>query len=115
MPNQCAELEASSTMLDSSVVSATGEIRSCPDRLEGGKSSSKRRSTGGPQDKQITQKQAKMFEAVEELNAATYSFAYCSVIVMVALQLCLVQNIFILHVCSAIRHDDLQIVRIFYS
>lgn len=51
MPDQCAELAAASTMLDSSVVSAAGEIRSCPGRVDGGKSSSKRRSTGDGQDK----------------------------------------------------------------
>jgi hypothetical protein len=61
---------------------------SCPDRVEGGKSSLKRRSTGGGQDKQVTQEQTKMFEAVEELNAATYSSADCTVIVMVVSVFC---------------------------
>ena len=47
MPDQCAGLAASSTKLGRSVVSAAGESRSRLDRAEGGKSSSKRRLTGG--------------------------------------------------------------------
>jgi hypothetical protein len=55
-----------------------------------------------------------MFEAVEVLNAATYSSANCPVTNSHG-RVCLVQNVVILHVCSAIRHDDLHIVRIFDS
>ena len=63
-------------MLDSSAVSAAGGIRSFPGLVEGGKSFSKRRSTGCGQDKQITEEQKKMFQAAEELNAATCSIQF---------------------------------------
>ena len=87
-------LAAYSTTLANSVVSAAGELKSSADPVEGEESPSKSRSSvGGGHDKQIIQEQAKMFEAVEALNAATYSSAGCSVVVRVVSQFCLVNLI----------------------
>jgi hypothetical protein len=86
-------LAAYSTVLANSVVSAATELKSCTDPADGEESPSKRKSMGGGHDKQTAQEQAKMFEAVEALNAATYSSAGCSVVVRVVSQFCLVHLI----------------------
>lgn len=81
-------LSGHATVLADTVISAFATLESLSCSTEFDNSPSKRRSQGGD-EKLVLQEQLRLFDAVDALNATTYSPAGCSVVITVVSQFCI--------------------------